>query len=102
MSDILDLVEDVMNQFEEQLSKMTVVNAEKLGLDERAGYRLYIDKNCIVAGETSAKSLNYYGGFSYIGSEDIIKMGEYTIYRRDNDRVDDALSYYEQKQGNDE
>ena len=94
---ILDVVEDAVNQFEDQLTKMTSVRASELGLDERAGYRLYINSDCVIAGETAAKSLNYYGGFSYIDPADIIQFAEYTIYRRDASRVDEALSYYENR-----
>jgi hypothetical protein len=59
---------------------MTETNAQELGLDPRAGHRLYVDDCSIVVARHNDKWLQYYGGFEYVDKECRYEMGEYVFY----------------------
>ena len=94
---MLDLLDEVQDCVERQVQGMRRVRASELGLDDRCG-RAYVDEDCIVV-EGDGRSYNYYGGFEYIDSEDIRKVGDYTIYLNTSDRVQEALECLMEKDG---
>ncbi len=87
---IIDTLDDqITNVLHENYTK---VKAEQLGLDPRAGYSLYINRDEIVVHSTNSSSLNYYGGFEYIPEERVTHLCDYIVYT--GDRVETALDFY--------
>ena len=80
------------------VQKMEKVKANKLGLDIRAGYTLYIDEECIIVDKNDDRMLQYYGGFEYVDKEYRIEIGDYVIYSNCDDRVSDCLERYYDKE----
>lgn len=96
---MLDLHEEITRMIEEKLeNEYTLVTAEQLGLDRRAGYNLYISEHEIVVANCHLGSLNYYGGFEYINKDYILALGDYTVFTDDDSRVMEALEYYHEHQ----
>lgn len=89
ISDVIDVVEEVTEQAIRKLA--TEYQPEQLGLDKRC-YSVLVDSefSCIIV-EGSTGAINYYGGFEYIEDEYISRIGNYTIYHEDSDRVRDHL-----------
>lgn len=69
-------------------------DASSCGLDERCG-TIYIGEDFIATRQS--RSLDYYGGFEYIGKGDRQTIGDYTFYSIDSDRVRDAIEAYEER-----
>lgn len=91
---VYDLIEEFEDEFTNKVSKMERYSPEQLGLDSRCWVKFYIpkEKDClIVQGKTN--TLDYYGGFEYIDAEYIKRIGGYTIYSTDCQRVQDCLDY---------
>ena len=78
---------------------MTKTNAEKLGLDSRAGYSLFVNDECIAVRSYNDRSLQYYGGFEYIDKEDRKELGEWVFYMSDSSRVSDCLDCFAEIEG---
>jgi hypothetical protein len=99
-SNIMDLVDEVQDMVERQVSGMRRVPASDLGLDQRCGFA-YVDGDmeCIVVDDARARSFDYYGGFEYIADEDKRRLGDYVIYFNTCDRVSDALECLMEKEG---
>jgi hypothetical protein len=75
-------------------SNMIETDASKLGLDIRAGYKLWVDENTVVVSKTSDGNLQYYGGYEYIDKEYRRELGDYVFYLDEADRVREALDKY--------
>lgn len=99
-SNMMDLIDEVQDLVDRQVAGMRRVSATELGLDQRCG-SAYVDDDmeCIVVSESYARTFNYYGGFEYIDSEDIRKLGDYTVYLSTSDRVQEALECLMEKDG---
>ena len=97
---IMDLADEVQDMVERQVAGMRRVSATELGLDQRCGFA-YVDEamECIVVDDARARSFNYYGGFEYIDSEDVRKVGDYVIYLATASRVQEALECLMEKDG---
>lgn len=80
---IYDLVEAQRNLGNQYIDGMEEVLPQDLGLDKRAGYRLYINKEAIAVAKSNDGSLQYYGGFEYIEKEYRIEIGDWVIYTVD-------------------
>lgn len=97
MNSIYDFIEDVNEKLFRRTDNMTRVSADKLGLDIRAGYTLYIDEECIIVNKNNDRMLQYYGGFEYVDKEFRNEIGDYVIYTNGDSRVADCLErYYEE------
>lgn len=92
IADMMDAVNEVVER--SVVSKMTRVNVDQLGLDIRAGYRLYVDENYIVVPVGDARSLDYYGGFEYVDSSCVQVMGDYKFYSSEDERVQGHIEHY--------
>lgn len=94
---------DLLNQLdelsEELLEDCEEVTADKLGLDLRAGHRLWVNADCIVVKTGKRGNLDYYGGFQYVDDSCVLILGEYTVYQANDERVIDAISYWADHQG---
>ena len=92
-SPIANLIEEIGNRMEEIVSGLDLVNADKIGLDRRAGFVL-VSREGIVVPERHVRTLEYYGGFEYVDRDCVYKLGSYTFYSRDDERVYEAVETY--------
>jgi hypothetical protein len=95
---IVEVVErNVRNNFE-------MVNADRLGLDIRAGYKLFVNEDAIAVAKHNDRTLQYYGGFEYVDAECRVEMGDFVFYMCDDERVRGHIEqfYCEQFEGSDE
>ena len=76
-----------------EASEAQRISAEAVGLDHRAGYVFISTEEGWIASRNT-RSLEYYGGFEYIGDEYRVTVGEITFYSSDHSRVADAIEYY--------
>ena len=90
---IANLIEEIGDRMEEIVRGLDLVNADKVGLDRRAGFVL-VSREGIVVPERHVRTLEYYGGFEYVDRDYVQKLGDYTFYSRDDDRVKEAIEYY--------
>lgn len=94
MPSIYDVVDSVNLQVKELIDSMTEVKAEQLGLDPRAGWRLYVTKECIAVLKRNDRTLQYYGGFEYVEADSRFELGDYVFYMETDDRVHEHLARY--------
>jgi hypothetical protein len=94
MSQILNLVQDLEDQIRNTVQDLPLVPADLLGLDRRAGYRLWIDEDAIIVNKNDDRTLQYYGGFEYVDASSRIECGDYVIYTNDDSRVQDCLDFF--------
>jgi hypothetical protein len=99
-TDTLEMIDEIQYQVERHIQGLRRVSAVELGLDVRCG-SAYVGENtdCIVVDSGNERSYNYYGGFEYIDSEDVRKIGDYVIYLDTSERVRDALECLMEKDG---
>ena len=90
-------IDKMVDQYFENASAVRV-DAEEIGLDSRAGYVFLSTEEGWVASRNT-RSLEYYGGFEYIGEDYKVTVGEMTFYSEEHSRVADALKYFKNKQG---
>ena len=95
MWELQEQIEKLVDQYFEDASAQSV-SAEDVGLDARAGY-LFISTEEGWIASRNTRSLEYYGGFEYIGTDYRVTVGEITFYSEDHSRVADALEHYSQK-----
>ena len=91
-------IDDLFDSFNERIQRtinedFEMVRADELGLDRRAGYRLYVNTDYIVV-EGGSRELDYYGGFEYVDSEHVQIYGDYKFYSARSDRVQEAIERY--------
>ena len=96
MWELQEQIEQMVDQYFED-SEAQRVSAEDVGLDHRAGY-LFISTEEGWIASRNTRSLEYYGGFEYIGEEYRVVVGEITFYSSDHSRVADAIEYYNDEQ----
>jgi len=100
IDNVWSLVEEVTNTVENFIVKhMTKTNAEKLGLDSRAGYSLFVNDECIAVRSYNDRSLQYYGGFEYVDKEDRKEVGDWVFYMAESDRVANCLDCFAEIEG---
>ena len=91
----LETLEHEVNQLTDRyLASLRQTDAEALGMDPRAGYRLYVSEEEIVVRRDNQGALEYYGGFEYVDADDKLTIGDLIVYRSGSDRVADALHLY--------
>ena len=96
-TDILEFIEDTNSQFDELVQQLPNVSAAEINLDPRAG-KVYVDVEnyLIIVHDRFIRTINYYGGFEYVNEDAITKFGNYTIFHADDNRVESAISYFEE------
>ena len=100
MWELQEQIERMVDEYFED-SGAQRVSAEAVGLDHRAGY-LFISTEEGWIASRNTRSLEYYGGFEYIGEEYRVTVGEITFYSSDHSRVADAIEYYNDEQQREE
>lgn len=89
-----NLINEINQKIEVYVGGLTEVQAQDLGLDERAG-RLYTDGfEGIVVHKEADQRLCYYGGFEYIDKYYRQELGDYVFYTAGDDRIDECLDYF--------
>ena len=96
MSKVLDMVADLEDEIRVVVGKLPYVPADVLGLDRRAGYRLWIDDDAIIVDKHNDRDLQYYGGFEYVDKDTRTECGYYVIYSSNDDRVRDCIEQFEE------
>jgi hypothetical protein len=81
---------------------MEPTTAEKIGLDPRAGYRLFISEECIAVPKTNDGSLQYYGGFEYVEKECRSDVGDYVFYFIGDSRIEECIETFYNKTDSEE
>lgn len=78
-----------------KLSNSKKTNADALGLDERAGYSVFVDtdEQFIAVHKSNRRNLDYYGGFEYVDKHNVFELGDYVFFLHDS-RVIEALDYF--------
>ena len=77
---------------------MEPCNARDLGLDSGRRCALFVNKHCIAV-QGSTASLEYYSGFEYVDRDYVHKVGDWTFYFGDDDRVREHIEiYYEREE----
>ncbi len=74
------------------------VRPEELGLDKRAGWKLYITSDAIITPKGGDRTLQYYGGFEYVDKSCRQEAGDYVFYFNEDSRVADHLETYEERE----
>lgn len=70
------------------------VTPKEIGLDTRAGYRLFINEDYIAVSRGNRRTLDYYGGFEYVDEEHITVLGDMVFYSSDDERVQGHLDEF--------
>ena len=70
------------------------VTPKEIGLDTRAGYRLFINEDYIAVSKSNRRSLDYYGGFEYVDEEHVTVLGDMVFYSSDDERVQGHLDEF--------
>jgi hypothetical protein len=86
-------VEELVNQYIEE-SEAACVGARDVGLDYRCGMVYVSVAGDFVAVSGGGGSINYYGGFEYIDSDQIITIGHMTFYSGEASRVQACIEHY--------
>lgn len=86
--EMTSIVDDSVAQF---IATAEEIKPEVCGLDRRAGYKLFITEDVIACRMSDDKSLQYYGGFEYVGQEYRSVMGGYAFYDGEDERVQEHI-----------
>lgn len=72
MIDINSMIDRQQTELSDAIKSLPCMSADMLGLDKRAGHRLYIDEDnrCIYVESHNLRALDYYGGFEYVKDDD--------------------------------
>lgn len=80
-------VDEIETEIDKNWTPVTTELCEKMGLDTRArAWCMWVSRDGIAV-KGSTRSLDYYGGFEYVDSDAITKIGDITFYSIDDDRV---------------
>lgn len=81
----------------------SAVNAADIGLDYRCGSAFIPPSmDAVIVKDSHLRTYRYYGGFEYIDEEHVTKLGEYTIFSEESNRVYDCLRTFEAKENQEE
>ena len=67
---------------------------ERLGLDHRSAYTVFVSNEGIVVHANQDRMLQYYGGFEYVDKEYRMVLGDWVFYSSEDSRVDEHLQRY--------
>ena len=95
MSALRELLSEMNSKVEGLIDEeFREVTPKEIGLDTRAGYRLFINEDYIAVSRGNRRSLDYYGGFEYVDEEHITVLGDMVFYSSDDERVQDHLNEF--------
>ena len=92
---VYDMTEAIVEVVERNVrDNFEMVSADRLGLDIRAGYKLFVNEDAIAVAKHNDRTLQYYGGFEYVDSECRVEMGDFVFYMCDDERVREHIETY--------
>jgi len=97
MATFYEVFEDLNEKLAALVSTLPEVLPEDLGLDRRAGYRIYVAEDGLVVSKSDDRSLQYYGGFEYVDKEYRVECGDWVFYSSEDDRVSACLERFEEE-----
>ena len=95
MSMLNELISEINSKVEGLINEeFREVTPKEIGLDPRAGYRLFINEDFIAVSRGNRRTLDYYGGFEYVDEEHVTVLGDMVFYSADDERVQDHLDEF--------
>ena len=95
MSALRELLSEMNSKVEGLIDEeFREVTPKEVGLDTRAGYRLFINEDYIAVSRGNRRTLDYYGGFEYVDEEHITVLGDMVFYSSDDERVQGHLDEF--------
>ena len=95
MSALRELLSEMNSKVEGLIDEeFREVTPKEIGLDTRAGYRLFINEDYIAVSRGNRRTLDYYGGFEYVDEEHITVLGDMVFYSSDDERVQGHLDEF--------
>ena len=95
MSALCELLSEMNSKVEGLIDEeFREVTPKEIGLDTRAGYRLFINEDYIAVSRGNRRTLDYYGGFEYVDEEHITVLGDMVFYSSDDERVQGHLDEF--------
>ena len=95
MSALRELLSEMNSKVEGLIDEeFREVTPKEVGLDSRAGYRLFINEDFIAVSRGNRRTLDYYGGFEYVDEEHITVLGDYVFFSSDDERVQGHLDEF--------
>jgi hypothetical protein len=92
---IYELISEINSKVEGLINEeFREVTPKDVGLDSRAGYRLFINEDYIAVSIGNRRTIDYYGGFEYVDEEHVTVLGDYIFYSADDERVQDHLDEF--------
>jgi hypothetical protein len=90
---IVDFLSTIEQQMSTIINQSHQVKPEDIGLDTRSAWRLYIDPEFegIIVPNSHIRTMEYYGGFEYVGRSFVVNTGQYTLYLAEDDRVQGCI-----------
>ena len=99
LQDASSAIDKILDQLFKETKK---VDAKKLGLDSRACYgeRLIINtsEGYIAVHHNDVNSMMYYGGFEYVDADSITKIGDYTFFMDEDNRVSECIDHLKESE----
>lgn len=97
MNSIYNFIEELDEQMRRRVSAMKYGPAEEFGMDRRAAYRLWADRDCIIVSAGDDRHLQYYAGFEYVDKDFRYELADYVVYLAEDERVRDHLEQFFEK-----
>lgn len=73
---------------EEGMEALTDEQMARWPLDPRARpYHMHANKHLLCVPDNHRRSLDYYGGFEYVGEDDRMQVGNWIVYSTNDERV---------------
>jgi len=95
MSALRELLSEMNSKVEGLIDEeFREVTPKEVGLDSRAGYRLFINEDYIAVSRGNRRSLDYYGGFEYVDEEHVTVLGDMVFYSSEDERVQGHLDEF--------
>lgn len=97
---VIDIMDEAMSKVEALLENLPRVRTDDLGMDRRGGkVWVDLDNGQIIVSDVYRGGVEYYCGFQYVGDDDKAVYGKYTVYLDSNERVAEAVTHFEEMQG---
>ena len=95
MSALRELLSEMNSKVEGLIDEeFREVTPKEVGLDSRAGYRLFINEDYIAVSRGNRRTLDYYGGFEYVDEEHVTVLGDMVFYSSEDERVQGHLNEF--------
>ena len=90
---LYNLTQDINSLIQDYLDTIHNVYSDDIGLDARCGLcYVDLDEEVIIVHDSNLRMFNYYGGFEYVDSSLISRLGDYTVFGCDFDSESDRIA----------